>query len=279
MSAFYVKKSDGTFEYFDINKIRQSLKRSGVKKNNIEKIIEQIKTEIYDGISSDLIYQRISELLRKYEKKAYLRYNLPNAVAKLGPDGFAFEAFLVEVFKKKGYKKIFRGRKIRGKCMTHELDVVGENDFEKLTIEAKFHNSRSKKTDFQVILYMKARFEDLEKGGYYGQKKPKQIIVTNTKFTDNAKKYAKCSGVDVLSWNYPKMKNLHDLILDSNIHPVTAVFSLSKNVRNELISKKIVTIDQLIKNDFQALNELKTLSKKKKQDIIEEVEEFFIKNI
>jgi Holliday junction resolvase-like predicted endonuclease len=83
--------------------------------------------------------------------------------------------------------------------MHHELDIVAENNDHILTVEAKFHNSRSKKSDLQVILYMKSRFLDILEGGYYKDKEPKQLIVTNTKFTDNAKKYAKCSGTDILS--------------------------------------------------------------------------------
>jgi len=275
MTAFYLRKSDGTFEPFDEKKILRSLRRSGASKKASEHILKELRKKTYDGISSSKIYSIINNLLRRKEKKAYLRYNLPIAVSRLGPEGYAFEAFLAELMKKHGWKNVFRGRKIKGKCMVHELDVLGEKENKKLTIEAKFHNSRSKKSDFQVILYMKARFEDLEKGGYYGEKEPVQMIITNTKFTDNAKRYSKCSGINVVSWNYPEDKNLHDYILEANLHPVTAISNLNKKIKEELIKRKIVTIEQLKKNDFEILNQIDFVTKKDKEKIVKEVRELF----
>jgi HJR/Mrr/RecB family endonuclease len=195
----YIKKADGTKELFDEKKLKASLRNSGADKKTIDEIIAEITDIAYEGITSDAIYKIASKLLRGKSKKASMRYNLTNAVALLGPEGFAFEAFLAEIVKAHGYKNVTTGKKIKGRCMVHELDVVGENDDERVTIEAKFHNSRSKKSDLQVILYMKARFQDILESGYYADKKPKQIIITNTKFTDNAKKYAKCSETEVIS--------------------------------------------------------------------------------
>jgi HJR/Mrr/RecB family endonuclease len=195
----YIKKADGTKELFDEKKLKGSLRNSGADKKTIDEIISEITEIAFDGITSNAIYKIAAKLLRGKSKVASMRYNLTNAIALLGPEGFAFEVFLAEIVKAHGYKKVMTGKKIRGRCMVHELDVVGESDKEKITIEAKFHNSRSKKSDLQVILYMKARFQDVQESGYYGNKKPKQVIITNTKFTDNAKKYAKCSGTEVIS--------------------------------------------------------------------------------
>ncbi len=270
----YIKKSDGSKDLFDEKKLKASLRASGAQKDVIGKIISEISDVSFDGITSNTIYKMAFKLLKEKSKKAALRYNLTNAVALLGPEGFAFEAFLAEIVKTWNYKKVSTGKKIKGHCMIHELDVVGESDWEILTIEAKFHNSRSKKSDLQVILYMKARFQDILDGGYYKDKKPRQIIITNTKFTDNAKKYAKCSGTEVISWDYPK-KNLHDLILESNIHPMTALVSLPKSARNKFIERKIVTIKQLAENNFKKLEECKFLSNLNIKKIKEEIFEFF----
>ena len=195
----YIVKSDGSKDLFDEKKLKGSLRASGASKKIIDEIFKEIEDVVYDGITSGAIYSIAFELLKKKSKKAALRYNLTNAIALLGPEGFAFEAFLAEIFRTKSYKNVRTGIKIKGKCMVHELDVVGENENEILNVEAKFHNSRSKKSDLQVILYMRARFDDIIKSGYYGNKNPKQLIITNTKFTTNAKQYAKCSGTEVLS--------------------------------------------------------------------------------
>ena len=271
----FVKKSNGDKEIFDEKKLKKSLRMSGASKQVIGDIIHGIEEIAYNGITSDIIYKIANKILREKSQKAALRYDLTNAVSLMGPEGFAFEIFLAEMVKKQGFKKVMTGKKIRGKCMVHELDVIGESETEKITIEAKFHNSRSKKSDLQVVLYMKARFQDILESGYYGEKKPRQIIITNTKFTDKAKKYAKCSGTEVISWDYPLKKNLHDYILESNIHPITALVSLSKNNKNEFLKKKIVTISMLSKNNFEALYNSKSLSKKEIVNIIKEIEEFF----
>lgn len=195
----YVQKDDGSKDLFDEKKLKGSLRKSGANKRVINEILDEITDIAYDGITSTIIYKMASKLLRDKSKTASLRYNLTNAISELGPEGFAFEEFIAEVVKTIGYKKVRTGIRIKGRCMIHEMDVVGENEEEILNIESKFHNSRSKKSDLKVILYMRARFDDINASGYYGNKKSRQIIVTNTKFTSNAKQYAKCSGTEVIS--------------------------------------------------------------------------------
>jgi len=269
-----VKKADGKKELFDEKKLKGSLRASGAEKKVIDEIIYDIVEVCYDGITSDIIYKMAFRLLKNKSKSASIRYNLTNAIYLLGPEGFAFEVFLAEIAKTMGYKKVQTGKKIRGKCMEHEMDVVGERDGEMLTLESKFHNSRSKKSDLQVILYMKARFQDIENSSYYKGKKSRQVIVTNTKFTDNAKRYAKCSGTEVVSWDYPK-KNLHDYILESNVHPVTALVSLPKAARKDFIDKGIITIKHLAENNYKKLEDCKFLSHINIKKIKEEIQEFF----
>jgi len=150
--TIYITKSNGEREPFEEWKLAASLEMSGASEETKNKIISEIKDTLYDGISSEVIYNMANTLLRKKEKGAYLRYNLTNAISLLGPEGFAFEKLLAEIAKKNGYKNVLTGKKIRGKCMTHEMDVTGETDTESLTIEAKFHHSRSKKSDLQVTL-------------------------------------------------------------------------------------------------------------------------------
>lgn len=275
----YIKKADGSRDLFDEKKLKASLRRSGANKKVIDEIVKEINKVIFDGITTEAIYNMVSKLLRTKTKTAALRYNLTAAIAKLGPEGFAFETFLAEIFKTKGFKNVRNGVKIKGRCMVHELDVVGENKNQILNVEAKFHNSRSKKSDLQVILYMRARFDDILKGGYYGEKKPVQVIITNTKFTDNAKKYAKCSGTEILSWNYPLKYNLHDFILGSGVHPIAALQSIPQNILNKFNEKKIVTIRQIAKDDFQALKNCKFLSNRDYQKIVEEIKEYFSEKI
>ena len=201
MKEVLVKKENGKLENFDIKKLERSLKNSGADRKTSEKICTEIKEKVLNGFDTSEIYNLTRSLLKKYsDKKVFLRYNLPSAISKMGPEGFAFEVFIGEVFKAYRYSPVYVGKKIAGKCIkNHEMDIVAFKNNEHITAELKFHNSRSKKTDLRVALYMKARFLDIESTGYYGEKKARQMIITNTKFTTNAKKYSKCAGIEVLS--------------------------------------------------------------------------------
>jgi hypothetical protein len=116
--------------------------------------------------------------------------------------------------------------------------------------EVKFHNELYLKSDTKVALYIKARFDDLKNMQFdlFDKKlKPKRmLLVTNTKFTENAIKYAECAGVDLISWDYPQKGNLHSLVYESDTYPITILESLSKNDKTFLISKGVITCDDLL---------------------------------
>jgi hypothetical protein len=196
-----IKKEDGDNEEFSLLKIKNSLKNSGADEELSEKISNIVKEKLKEDCSSDSIYDTVRNILKdEKEDKVFFRYNLPLAILKLGPEGFAFEQFIGEIFEAYSYSPVFVGKKIPGKCIaTHEMDIVANKKDILLTAELKFHNSRSKKTDLKVALYMKARFDDIEASGFYQDNIPKKMIITNTKFTTNAKSYAKCAGIEVLS--------------------------------------------------------------------------------
>ena len=51
-----VKKTSGDLEPFSIQKLSRSLKNSGASDEEIEKIVDAIQPELFDGISSNLIF-------------------------------------------------------------------------------------------------------------------------------------------------------------------------------------------------------------------------------
>ena len=269
-----VKKQDGNLEVFDKEKLVASVKKNGGSPEVIDKVCDYLEKEQVVKISSDKIYSLTQKfLLKEGQKHAFLRYNLPQAVYKLGPEGFAFEKFIAEVFESYQYKPVYVGKRLQGKCVLHELDVIAYKGNELMTAELKFHNSRSKKTDLHVALYMKARFDDILAGGYYGDKTPRQFIITNTKFTYNAKAYAKCAGLEVLAWNYPENHNLYNFILESGVHPITAVSSIPHKAIQDFVFRKIVSCRDLLDNQQYELRENKLIPKHKINTILEEIKD------
>ncbi len=58
-------KSSGARVEFSLDKLRNSLKHSGANHNLIEDIVDKVRDELYEGISTKEIYNRAYALLKK----------------------------------------------------------------------------------------------------------------------------------------------------------------------------------------------------------------------
>lgn len=273
MEKLYVIKADGTKELFDVNKLERSLKKAGASSKTVSDIIEQTKNSVSGEITTYNIYKKAFELLHKEEKPIALKYSLKRAIMDLGPSGFAFEDFIAEIFRTKGFEAE-TGKIVRGFCVEHEVDVVAWNNEKLIMVEAKFHNELGIKSDLKIALYVKARFDDLRKMTYkYG--KDRQLdegwLVTNTKFTSTAIEYGSCQGgLRMIGWNYPPVGNLHDMIIESKLHPITCLSTLNGREKKELLDKGVVLCKTVLENQDLLINI--GLNSSKSSKVIEEIE-------
>jgi len=250
-----VTKSDGTKELFEEEKLASSLKRVGATTEAIDEITEEIEHEMWDGMPTSDIYTRAFVLLRKHHHPTAIKYSLRRALFDLGPDGFPFERFVARIFKLWGYEAV-TDQTLMGTCVEHEIDVVAWKGEELSMVEAKFHNELGLKSDLKVALYVKARFDDLSDNVYdFGGKTRKlspqgRWLVTNTKFTDVAIKYGECKSLKMIGWNYPANGNLHQIMEQNGLHPITCLNSLSRLEKKNLIGQNVLTcIDVIGKPD------------------------------
>jgi hypothetical protein len=217
-----VIKSNGQVEPFDREKLRESLERAGTSFVVVNEITDRIESELKSKMTTENIYKKAFQYLAQKEKKTADRYALRRGVLKMGPTGFPFEKFISEILKKRGYTTK-NGVMLSGKCVEHEIDVMAYDDDDLILAEIKFHNQLAIKTDTKVALYVKARYDDLAQATFKidgsDRKMTKGIMITNTKFTNNVKKYARCVGMELISWDYPEKGNLYDLIDESGISP------------------------------------------------------------
>lgn len=242
-----VQKEDGTKEEFQTNKLKFSLMQSGanehVADSVVKSIIHQITThELLEPTASD-IYKKAFHELKERSRPAAVRYSLRRSLMEFGPTGFPFEVYVAELFKAKGFDAI-TDQMVFGSCVPHEVDVIAW-DIEKLLMaEIKYHNEPAGKTDLKVALYVKARYDDIRNNIYeYGGAKRKLDegwLITNTKFTETAIKYGECNDIKMMGWNYPTFGNLHDMIEETKLHPVTCLTTLTPSEKQLLISNKIV---------------------------------------
>ena len=64
-SDINIIKSSGEKVRFSLQKLRNSLKRTGADKKTIDQIIDKVRDELYQGISTKEIYNRAFALLKK----------------------------------------------------------------------------------------------------------------------------------------------------------------------------------------------------------------------
>lgn len=243
-------KADGSVEPFKEEKLETSLRKAGASKGEVSSILSRIEKDLFEGISTDEIYRKAFQYLRDEELPTAARYSLRRALFGLGPTGFPFEDFLSRIFEHEGYT-VQVGSTIDGKCVPHEIDIAAYKNDHAFVAELKFHARPSIKSDLQVALYCNARKLDLSEqkicnadhcgiSDFY--------IITNTKFTAMAERYASCAGLHLLSWDSPQDENLHDRIRATGLYPITVLQSLSAAQKRALIERNMIVCGDIVDN-------------------------------
>lgn len=204
------------------------------------RIASRIMRDLKSGETTEQIYRRAFDILRRDEAPPVAaRYSVKRAVFELGPSGFPFEQFLAEVLRAHGWNTR-TGVALNGKCAPHEVDVLAEKGGKRIGIEAKFHNEPGGKTDIKDALYVHARYEDLRNTPDPASHVDEGWLVTNTRFTRNAIRYAQCSNLTLVGWDYPRSKNLFDLIEEARVHPLTCLTTLTPSEKHRFLESRIV---------------------------------------
>ena len=199
-------KSSGEKVKFSFSKLRRSLLKSGADESIVSSIIDEIRDELYLGISTRELHNRAFALLKDYKGAYASRYRLKKAIYELGPSGFPFEKFVAEILKFAGYE-VELNKILQGKCVTHEVDLVAIKDAKKHLIECKFHSEEGRNCDVKIPLYINSRFDDIHSFDKK-EKEDQGWLVTNTRFTLDALTYGECVGLKLLSWDYPEEESL-----------------------------------------------------------------------
>lgn len=242
-------KADGNVEDFKEKKLIASLRNAGATPAEVETIVRTIALELTEGMSTQHIYRRAFELLQNSAGAVAAKYSMRRAIFALGPSGFPFEDYLGRVFQAEGYKTKQR-LTIRGKCAIHEIDVAGYSPDHSFIAEAKFHAQPNIKSDLQVAMYSYARFLDLQSARVCKDDVCGIIslyVITNTKFTLAATRYAECSGINLISWNYPKNNSLQHRIDRHKLYPVTVLTHLSNNQKQSLLTQGVILCTEIVK--------------------------------
>ncbi|MFT5848182.1 MAG: hypothetical protein ACJARX_001333 [Psychroserpens sp.] len=246
-------KSSGEKVKFSLDKLRSSLKKTGAKNTIVNQILDKVRDELYQGISTKEIYNRAFALLKKNKSHLASKYKLKKAIYELGPTGFPFERFVSAMLNHSGYKTEV-STTLQGKCVSHEIDVIAFKNSEATIIECKFHGEQGLNCNVKIPLYINSRYQDVKEKWNNSLKKSASLapgwVVTNTRFTKDALQYGNCCGLYLLSWDYPKNNGLKDRIDKLGLYPITVSTLLTNREKQFLLSRDIVLCRALMKDRF-----------------------------
>lgn len=246
-----VVKYSGAIVDFNRSKLKHSLLKSGASPDIVDNVLQLIESEIYEGISTKRIYKMAFGLLKKTSNSHAARYNLREAIRLLGPAGFFFEKFIARLFAFEHYETKVN-LILWGKCVSHEVDVLVKSNDVISMVECKFHVGRDATTDVKVPMYILSRFNDLKEKKHEIFSRNDVIskcwIATNNRFTSDAVDFAKCSGLNLICWDYPKGNNLKNKIDNRQLYPITCLTTLTLSEKEKLLILDVILVREIINN-------------------------------
>lgn len=270
--TLHIEKYNGDIEPFQVEKLKTSLRRSKASEEEINAIVAHIMPTLFNGIASKEIYKKAFSLLKKYNRTSASKYSLKRAIFDLGPTGYPFERLISALLRHKGFETEV-GVILQGECVTHEVDVLAKKDGISYAVECKFHSSQNLISNVRVPLYINSRFIDIQN---YWNKDPEKAahlkqgwLVTNTRFSTDAITYAKCVGLQLLSWNYPENNGIKHNVDAYTLYPITTLTTLTKHEKDQLIEKDIILTIELF-DDADALKEI-GISKTRIKRVLNEI--------
>jgi len=245
-------KSSGQREKFDILKLEESLVRSGAPAEVASDIALKVEKQITPSFHTKAIFRLAKRLLRQYNAVSGMKYSLKKALSALGPSGYPFERYVSRILKVHGYD-VEVDKILAGYCVSHEVDVFAVRDNEYSVIECKYHSNGGTPTDVKVALYIHSRFEDIKKAlsSVPGEENAvyRGWLVTNTRCTTDAIKYAECAGLKIVSWRYPAKESLEKMIEGKRLYPVTVLPAARRKALGPLFNNDIILAQEIADMD------------------------------
>lgn len=244
-----ITKASGELQTYSKTKLCNSLKAVGAPKTLEDRVCRIVEKEITPGMTTLEIYERSARHLAKESPVLAAKYSLKQGIMELGPAGFLFEQYVAALLDEYGYATRIN-QMMKGECISHEIDVLAFTKDTHYLVEAKYHNKRGIKSDVKVAMYSYARLLDIQARKKKTEKKKvarhTAWLVTNTKFTSSAIKYAECKGIKLTGWKHPKKESLEKLIAGKSLYPVTVLPSVNQYAKEQFAQHNLYFAKDLI---------------------------------
>ncbi len=274
-SLISVTKLNGEKEPFSVKKVYDSALRAGASSSLARKIAHIVENEAYQGINTADIFKRVKQELKKENPQFALRFNLKEGIRKLGPAGFAFEKYVKEILINYGFE-VGIDKILNGRCVEHETDFIASRNGEVHIGECKYRNNKGDKIDLNVCLKGFAVLEDIKAAGHFkNYSKIDFLIVTNSKFTNQAIKYSKCQGINLLGWKYPDNEGLESMIDRRKLYPITIIPSLKGHFMDAFSGEGMMLADDLLSLDIEKFSRKANIPRGQIERLVEEAKILF----
>lgn len=267
-----VIKFDGTRAPFDPGRVRKSVMRTGASRKLADEVVSAIQGRMHDGMRTKEIYAMVREELEKRNVCFACRYNLRDALLKLGPAGYKFEKYVASILRAHQYDAHVPEEEYQGSCVLHEIDVIAEKDGRRVFIEAKFRNDYRDVVNLKDTMATWSRFLDLVDGAAVGTCPhfDECWIVTNARFTERAAQFGTCKGIHMIGWNTPQERSFAQLVDIVALYPVTVLTDhVTQSELESLSDQGIMLCKEAIEFDPENLAARTDLSPKRSAEIID----------
>jgi hypothetical protein len=268
MKKIMIVKADGQIVPFDEKKFKRSVERSGVDSKTVTEVMSAVVKKLRQKMKTGEIYAIVKEELRLRKPWAAARYDLRNAIVKLGPAGFNFEKYVASVLSAYGYKTE-TPEEYQGACIKHEIDVTAEKDGRTSFIEAKFRHNFHATVNIKDTLATWARFLDLVDGSKVDlcPHFDEAWIVTNARFTEQSLQFGHCKNMMMIGWNHPKERSFSHMVDVDALFPITSIPDLSVAELKAFAGADIMLCKEVVDKDMGNVATLTGIQPKRLEDI------------
>jgi hypothetical protein len=269
----HVTKETGEKELFSPEKLCASIVGAGGSPETAQKVCSIVESEIQPGTTTTAIFRQALRHLVVEHPDLVANYSLRRGIANLGPAGFVFEQYIATLLQSYGYKTQ-QGFWMQGECLKHEIDIYATKGKFHFLVETKYRNSQSIKTHVDVIMYAYARLLDIEGEHNKKEKGHHHVmwVVTNTKFTSSAIRYAKCKGIKLVGWSYPRGNSLQKMIEKKKLYPITVLPSMTPELLALFAQKNMVLAQDLLPHTVDELVSGFDIKEEQAKSLLQEVQ-------
>ena len=269
----FVTKADGNRQLFDGEKVVRTCLRMGASRKIADEIAERVEKSLYDGIPTSKILQMAFRLLRSYKPAIRHLLDLRRGLSLMDSKP-EFEIF-VQILLARNRFEVSPNRIVAGKCVEHEVDAIARKGGVTYFVEAKHHVNYHTPTGLDESRIARAILEDVTEGFQCGScdlKIDGAMIVTNTRYSEHARRYGKCRNILQIGWNSPANLSLQSMIEEKNLYPLSCLRGLKRETKTKLVNSGIVLMKQLFEEKPSTLARKTRVPKETLKQIIEKAE-------